>query len=434
MLLGAVLTAAVPACGSRPATLDDLPDDTSCRTTVLVGPLAEVARARADSARALADSLPATADAPESSEPTAADTILAVRPDDTAQPDGGEDGGESDGGESDGGAIVATDGTGDDDDPPLARQLAMEWRLPPESVDVSQLNAWCAAVGPAVVGSWTDPVLQEDLPPLVDSLFIVAWNGHIGGGDARGLVEDLRSGALTGGQEVEHFVLLLQEVHRQGELVPEHDPGLPGGGGTTPAPPHGDRVDVVGLAEELGLWVMYAPAMRNGPHEDRGNAILSTIPLADPVAVALPVARQRRVTIAATLTGRRSSGEPWSLQVASVHLESQPQWWRSPEAERLEQAEALVSLLPEASAAVAGGDFNTKTRGREEALVGVMLRSYPDTPPFPTGPTYQKAYGIYREYLDYLFFRLPDGAAADYRRVDDIYGSDHYPMIGWIRW
>ena len=425
----AALPAAVVACVSKPASLHELPDDHSCRTTVLVGPLAELARARADSARALADSLRAETDTLGAAGPTAADTLMAVRPTDSAP-----DGADYADGPTAGPAIVASDGRSDGDDPPLARALAVEWRLPQESVYVSQLNAWCAAVGPAVVGSWTDPVLQEDIPPLVDSLFIVAWNGHIGGGDARGLLEDLRSGALTGGQEVEHFVLLLQEVHREGELVPEHDPALPGGGGTTPSPPGGERVDVVGLAEELGLWLAYAPAMRNGPHEDRGNAILSTIPLTKPVAVALPVSRQRRVTVAATVTARRSSGEPWSLQVASVHLESQPEWWRSPEAERLEQAEALVALLPEANAAVAGGDFNTKTRGREEALVGVMLRAYPDTPSFPTGPTYQKAYGIYREYLDYLFFRLPDDARADYRRVDRIYGSDHYPILGWIAW
>ena len=142
--------------------------------------------------------------------------------------------------------------------------------------------------------------------------------------------------------------------------------------------------------------------MRNGEEEDRGNAILSTLPLESPVAVELPVARQRRVAVAAQLSGRTRAGRPWRLQVASVHLESSPLGWSSDEGQRLEQAKALLELLPGAESAVAAGDFNTKTRGTAEALIRPMLRAYPDTPSFPPGPTYRRAYGLYREYLDYI--------------------------------
>ncbi|UCH84540.1 MAG: hypothetical protein JSW50_02270, partial [Candidatus Latescibacterota bacterium] len=34
--------------------------------------------------------------------------------------------------------------------------------------------------------------------------------------------------------------------------------------------------------------------------------------------------------------------------------------------------------------------------------------------------------------LDYLFFDLPVGFAANYTRLDDLYGSDHYPLLGFI--
>jgi endonuclease/exonuclease/phosphatase (EEP) superfamily protein YafD len=34
--------------------------------------------------------------------------------------------------------------------------------------------------------------------------------------------------------------------------------------------------------------------------------------------------------------------------------------------------------------------------------------------------------------LDYLFFRLPTGWRAHVERGPERYGSDHYPLIGWL--
>jgi endonuclease/exonuclease/phosphatase family metal-dependent hydrolase len=308
--------------------------------------------------------------------------------------------------------------------------LAVEWRLPPETVHVSRLNAWCAAVGPAVVGDWRDTAAAA----VADTVWLVSWNVHVGGGDLQRLVEDLRSGALTRGRRVDHFVLLLQEAYREGDQVPDYDPAFPGGSGVEAAPPSGPREDIVAAAERLGLAVVYVPGMRNGEDEDRGNAILSTLPLRDPMAVELPVARQRRVAVAATVAGRATSGRDWRLQVTSTHLESSPTGWTSDEAQRLHQAETLVELLPDVDAAVAAGDFNTQSRGREEALVRTMLRAYPDTPSFPSGPTYRKAFGLYRGYLDYIFYRLPPETVGRYDRVGRAYASDHFPLVGWVGW
>lgn len=340
----------------------------------------------------------------------------------------------------------------------VAESLAVDWRLPAESVEVVQLNAWCAAVGPAVVGGWgegevdlgidpegsgqPDPVTADDtgsgevpepVRPVADTLWLVSWNVRVDGGDLRGLVSDFREGRLTSGHRPEHFVLLLQEVYRGGDLVPAYDPSRPGASGIRLAPEE-VRADIVALAEELDLWLFYAPSMRNGEDEDRGNAILSTLPLDNPAAMALPVARQRRVAVSADVSGRTRDGGDWQLQVTSVHLESQPSGWTSDEAQRLAQARALVSMLPDAEVAIAAGDFNTKTRSQDEALVGTMLRAYPDTPPFPSGPTYRRAYGFYREYLDYIFYRTPGPASGRYDRGKSMYGSDHYPLVGWVAW
>lgn len=361
-----LLTVALSACGGKPPWLDELVDDDNCRQTVLVGAPAEAVRALED------DSLRRAA----------------------------------------------------------AEERSADWRLPPESAEVAQLNAWCAAVGPAVVGGWGDTASL----PVVDTLWLVSWNVHVGGSDLWGLVEDLRAGRLTGGRPVQDFVLLLQEAHREGELVPGIEPDEPGGSPITGAPPGGERQDIITAAERLGLWVVYVPSMRNGETEDRGNAILSTLRLRRPVSAELPVARQRRVAVAADVAGRTRDGREWRLQVSTVHLESSPSGWKSDEEQRLEQTEALLALLPEADAAVAAGDFNTKTRGRDEALVPIMRRAYPQTPRFPQGPTYQKVFGIYREYLDYMFFRLPDGARASYDRVSSTYSSDHFPLVGRVAW
>jgi hypothetical protein len=35
--------------------------------------------------------------------------------------------------------------------------------------------------------------------------------------------------------------------------------------------------------------------------------------------------------------------------------------------------------------------------------------------------------------VDYLFFRLPKGWSSDYRRIDSLYGSDHYPLLGRVQ-
>lgn len=305
----------------------------------------------------------------------------------------------------------------------------VEWRVPTDPVQVPMLNPWCAAVGPALVGGWSE---EASDPPVADSLAVVAWNVHVGSGHLPELVADLRSGALTRGRPVTHFVLLLQESHRAGDAVPEYDATLPGGSPVRDPPLTGPRQDIVQQAEALGLSLVYAPSMRNGAGEDRGNAILSTIRLEDPIAIELPVARQRRVAVAAEVEGRTTGGVDWEVQVVTVHLESDVDGLASDEQARLGQVLMLLGALPDGNTAVAAGDFNTWTRGRDEALVAEMLRAYPQTAAFPAGPTYRRAFGLVRRYLDYMFFRLPEGAVARYQRIPALYNSDHYPLLGWI--
>jgi endonuclease/exonuclease/phosphatase family metal-dependent hydrolase len=306
----------------------------------------------------------------------------------------------------------------------------VRWLLP--KTQRAQLDAWCAAVAPALV------VAAEAAPgEPVDSLLVISWNVNVGGGDLPALIDDLRSGALTGGVAVRHFALLVQETFRETDGVPVLDLGMLSARGIEEHPRTTRRVGIDDVARGLGLSVIYAPSMRNGARnerggrEDRGNAILSTMPLHEPLALELPVQRQRRVAVAGTVRGRTSGDVEWELQLASVHLENRPAWSITGVAGRADQARWLAGHLPLAPLAVLGGDLNTWLRGSDEDAARVLLELYPSTPDeLPAGATY--THPLLRRRLDYLFARVPGGAMTGYSRVGDSYGSDHHPVMGWV--
>jgi endonuclease/exonuclease/phosphatase family metal-dependent hydrolase len=180
--------------------------------------------------------------------------------------------------------------------------------------------------------------------------------------------------------------------------------------------------------------------MRNGPTgstaipEDRGNAILSTLPLSDFTAIELPFEIYRRVNAAANVRGVTSDGTPWKLTLASVHLATRtgfPRYFVSAGTGRLRQAKATVAALPESNV-VLGGDFNTWALGSIEGALHHIRRFYRQPEKLDRkGTTKLKFFPDRR--IDYIFFRLPAGRTAWYHRIDDAYGSDHYPLIGSVQ-
>jgi len=146
---------------------------------------------------------------------------------------------------------------------------------PPGDRDL--LNRWCDSVGPPLTMSGAPP------PPSLTTLVIATWNVHAGNGDVEAFLASLAK--LPGVRPPYGVVLLLQEAVRAGVEVPERYPDLM-------RPPRGIRArrreyEVASLGERLALHVAYVPSMRNGrlfpsdAREDRGNAILSTLPLSD---------------------------------------------------------------------------------------------------------------------------------------------------------
>jgi endonuclease/exonuclease/phosphatase family metal-dependent hydrolase len=300
--------------------------------------------------------------------------------------------------------------------------------------DAQRLEPWCAGVGPAVIVQGLPPA-----PDPVDSVLVVAWNIHVGGGDLPALAEDLRAGRVTG-QPVDHFVLLLQEVYRAGTGATLDPSAIRAPRRIATRPPAGERQDVLNAAGLLGLHAIYVPSMRNGhprrgaPDEDRGNAILSSLPLTEPAAIVLPFETQRRVAVAAAVSGRTAAGEAWRLRLASVHLDHRSRWTRllaSAGPGRLRQARGLMAMLPPGEALVVGGDFNTWSIPGLEATLPFLRQRLPETPRGDGRPTYPLVAGFGRR-LDHIFFRLPPGHQVHTERLDDRYGSDHHPVIGWV--
>jgi endonuclease/exonuclease/phosphatase family metal-dependent hydrolase len=306
----------------------------------------------------------------------------------------------------------------------------VRWHRTGSAEDALVMDAWCEAVGPAVVAGPVGAEGNGDGPPL-ESLAVVTWNVHVGGGDVVRLVNDLRQGVFTGGTPVKDFVLLLQEAHRAGGSVPT----VARQGAYPPrilvSPPEGERLDILAIAQRLGLYVLYVPSMRNGlsePAEDRGNAILSTVPLGETGAIELPYEAQRRVAVAATIQVRDGNDSPWSLRLVSAHLDNRSRLTRIMDSfgrGRARQAKALSEVIAE-PVAVVGADLNTWSVGFTESAVDLLMASFQDTPPAPE-PTY---HGRLSRKLDHLLVRLPDGWSATVRRAGTPYGSDHYPLIG----
>jgi endonuclease/exonuclease/phosphatase family metal-dependent hydrolase len=303
------------------------------------------------------------------------------------------------------------------------KPLELRWIQVVDGEDRALLDAWCQGVGSAVHQAPADRRVDGIGGPLA----VVSWNVNVGAGDLGALVEDLQRGRLSDGRPVRHFVLLLQEALRRGPAVP---PVSAGQAGAQRLVRSAHPADIETFARASGLFLFYVPSMRNGfhregPAEDRGNAILSTLPLSALRAVELPFERQRRVAVAATLEGL--PGSP--MTVASVHLDafvsSRRLWFVGATDARRRQARVVADALPPFGPLIIGGDFNT-WRGVREPAVAEMQR-ISDPGPLPQQPTF-----INGRVLDYLFFRIPDPAHASYERASHTYGSDHFPLIGWV--
>jgi endonuclease/exonuclease/phosphatase family metal-dependent hydrolase len=300
-----------------------------------------------------------------------------------------------------------------------------------------QLERWRRNVGALVaLDLTTAPASGND--PAPRSLVVLSWNVWIGRGRLLDLVSRIRSGdfAAQGAEPDAPLVVLAQEVYRTDPTIPLDSTGR---AGRMLVAQLGQQEDIVETARALSMNLRYAPSMRNGAMQsDRGNAILSTLPLEDAEALELPLVLQRRVAVSARV---RVGG--LSLRVVSAHLDPRGppghRWLGA--AGRALQAQHLLSSLRD-DTVILGADLNLG-RGRYERAWRVLRDagfSFGIPPSFPTWR--HTFHALPRLVLDYLLVRDPSGAVqrARVHRLDEhprdrgplVFGSDHHPLLARI--
>jgi endonuclease/exonuclease/phosphatase family metal-dependent hydrolase len=272
---------------------------------------------------------------------------------------------------------------------------------------------------------------------VVAELAVLSWNVWIGRGRLQEVVGRLR------GETDLPLVVLAQEAYRSDATVPARPTGRAArrAAGSFPARAR-PRADIVEAAHALELNLRYAPAMRNGAERsDRGNAILSDLPLSHAWAFELPLVLERRVPLAATLL---LDGGP--VHVMSAHLDP-----RGPPgaawlgvAGRARQAEHLVAQLG-GDLIVLGADLNLG-RGRRERAWRLLHEAQFTAGVPPVMPAWRHTFhalrALPRLVLDYVLLRdrLERVASAHVVRLDEhpldrgatVFGSDHHPLLARI--
>jgi endonuclease/exonuclease/phosphatase (EEP) superfamily protein YafD len=147
----------------------------------------------------------------------------------------------------------------------------------------------------------------------------------------------------------------------------------------------------------------------------------------------LPFERQRRVAVGASIRVRTAGGTS-RLNFVNVHFEplSSPSslWiFKNP---RRRQIAAILDLLARPRfehdsntvGTVLGGDFNTIQGGADEDAY-VQARGWSHSLAVE-----DRRSTHFMGRLDYLFFRLSPEWTATTERLNEQFGSDHYPVLG----
>ena len=300
----------------------------------------------------------------------------------------------------------------------------ISWITPASPSDKAKLDRWCETVGPALVRQPKSP-----LPERLGRVLVVNWNVHLGNGQIQTLIQQLTEEERNAGRAEPHFVFLLQEAFRRGVDVPQK---IKSTGRTARRIPSAED-DIAALAATLDWWMFYAPSMRNGDAEgdaaeDRGNAILSTLPLEQFQAIELPFSVQRRVAVSAVVNDEPRGHR---FQVLSVHLDTRAPMssgfiFRASAARNRQAkwiAESLTSQSPADLPLIVGGDLNTYL-GFFESSDNTLAKI---APRLDCGKDATHKTGFR---LDHMFARFPASmSGATCRRTETRFDSDHYPLV-----
>ena len=304
-----------------------------------------------------------------------------------------------------------------------------------EGDDPHRLEEWRRNVGAHVALDLTSPALDTSVPR---SLIVLSWNLWIGRGRLSTVVTRIRNGdyASLGADPSLPLAVMVQEAYRSDASVP---PLQEGRVGRVLVAGLREQEDIVETARALGLNLRYAPSMRNGPtSSDRGNAVLSTLPLEHAHAIELPLVLQRRVAVTAAVSLGATR-----LRLISGHLDPRGppghRWLGA--SGRAQQARHLLEQVQE-DTVVLGADLNLG-RGRYEPAWRLLEEAGFSFGVPPTVPAWRHTFhALPRLVLDYILVRNGCGvvAAARVHRLDEhpddrgarVFGSDHHPLLARI--
>jgi endonuclease/exonuclease/phosphatase family metal-dependent hydrolase len=283
---------------------------------------------------------------------------------------------------------------------------SITWLLPDDPGHREKLDAACSGVGPVAVTAPRRPAApQQSRAPNQDvdrDLVVVSWNTYLGRGRLQELVSQLTRGTFTGGRPVATFSLLLQEVYRS---------------------------QILAFARDRDLHAVFAPTRRReGETEDRGGAILSTLPMTDLLLIELPFEKQRRIALGATIVSGGQADVSGQLRVVNTHFDTNVGLLRGgPSAARRRQARALIDALRQwPTPILIGADLNTWW-GDDEPAVKELRRAFPEAVPLRARETWRGPLRTGNK-LDYVFAKgMPQPVTV--KRLDDRFGSDHWPLL-----
>ena len=154
-------------------------------------------------------------------------------------------------------------------------------------------------------------------------------------------------------------------------------------------------------------------------------------------AIELPFERERRVAISADIAGTTTAGTPWRIRLVNLHLDARSSWRKSPSQLRSRSRRGRCSGCSKRCAtttryAVLGGDFNSWVGGADEPAVRMpqerRLRPRDAAPRVHLEPAAGSS-----ESSTTCSIGFPPARRPDTREIEDAYGSDHRPLLGWVQ-